>query len=128
MAIRSLFLALGLGVATLASTSAIGTRAADAQQSYDGRSRWVTIYNNSRFQSIVSIHAIPPPSMPQTYDPDLIPGYTIPPGGSTRIMIDNGRGACVFNIRLTTNVYPQRQDWMFHNFNVCTQSSMSVRD
>jgi hypothetical protein len=128
MTFRPLFLALGLGVAALAGSSTIGSTSADAQQSYDGRSRWVTVYNNSRFQSVVSIHAIPPPSMPQTHDPDLIPSYSIPPGGSTRIMIDNGRGACVFNIRLTTNVYPQRQDWMFYNFNVCTQSTLSVRD
>ena len=127
MTFRSLFLALGLVATTLVGSTLVSS-GADAQQSYDGRSRWVTIYNNSSFQTIVSIHAIPPPSMPQTYDPDLIPGYTIPPGGSTRIIIDNGRGACVFNIRLTTNVYPQRPDWMFYNFNVCTQSSLSVRD
>jgi hypothetical protein len=128
MTFRSLVLALGLVATTSLAGSTLGSTGADAQQSRDGRDRWVTIYNNSRFQSITSVHAIPPPSTPQTRDPDLIPGYTIPPGGSTKIMIDNGRGACVFNIRLTTSVYPQRQDWMFHNFNVCTQSSMSVQD
>jgi hypothetical protein len=127
MTFRSLFLALGLLTATLAGTT-LGSTSADAQQSYDGRSRWVTVYNNSRFQTVVSIHAIPPPSTPQTYDPDLIPGYTIPPGGSARILIDNGQGSCIFNIRLTTNIYPQRPDWMFYNFNVCTLGSLSVRD
>jgi hypothetical protein len=123
MKVSSLFLA-----AALVATTLLGATAADAQQSYDGRSRWVTVYNNSRFQTIVSIHAIPPPSMPQTYDPDLIPGQTIPPGGSARILIDNGRGACVYNIRLTTNVYPQRPDWISYNFNVCTRSTLSVGD
>jgi hypothetical protein len=128
MTFRSLFLALGLVATTLAGVTTLGPTGADAQGSYDGRSRWVTVYNNSRFQTIMSIHAIPPPSMPETRDPDLIPGYTIPPGGSARIQIDNGQGACVFNIRLTTNVYPQRQDWMFYNFDVCRLGSMSVRD
>ena len=117
-----------LFAAGIAATTLLGPTAADAQQSHDGRSRWVTVLNNSRFQTIVSIHAIPPPQAPQTYDPDLIPGQTIPPGGSARILIDNGRGACVFNIRLTTNVYPQRQDWMSNNFNVCTRGTLSVAD
>jgi hypothetical protein len=126
MTFRSLVIALGLAATTTLAGSTLGSTGADAQQSHDGQDRWVTIYNNSRFQSIVSVHAIPPPSAPQTSDPDLIPGYTIPPGGSTRIMIDNGRGSCVFNIRLSTNA--QRPDWLFYNFNVCTQSSLSVRD
>lgn len=123
MKFASLFLAAGLAATTL-----LGSTAADAQQSYDGRSRWVTVLNNSRFQTIVSIHAIPPPQMPQTSDPDLIPNQTIPPGGSARILIDNGRGACVFNIRLTTNVYPQRPDWISYNFNVCTRGTLSIAD
>src|SRR5262245_40903951 len=127
MAFRALVLALGLAAAALMGAM-LGVTSADAQQSYDGRSRWITVYNNSRFQTIVSIHAIPPPSMPQTYDPDLIPGFTIPPGGSARLLVDNGRGACVFNIRLTTNVYPQRPDWISYNFNVCTRSTLSVAD
>lgn len=127
MAFRSRVLALGLAAAALMA-GILGATSADAQQSYDGRSRWITVYNNSRFQTIVSIHAIPPPSMPQTYDPDLIPGFTIPPGGSARLLVDNGRGACVFNIRLTTNVYPQRPDWLSYNFNVCTRGTLSVGD
>jgi hypothetical protein len=127
MTFRSLFVALGLVAATLVASTA-GSTSADAQQSHDGRSRWVTIYNNSRFQTIVSVHAIPPPQMPQTYDPDLIPNQTIPPGGSVRVLIDNGRGACVFNIRLTTNVYPQRPDWISYSFNVCTRGTLSVAD
>jgi hypothetical protein len=122
MKFASLFLAAGLAAATL-----LGSTVAEAQQSYDGRSRWVTVLNNSRFQTIVSIHAFPPPQTPQTSDPDLIPSQTIPPGGSARILIDNGRGACVFNIRLTTNV-PQRPDWMSYNFNVCTRGTLSVGD
>jgi hypothetical protein len=127
MTVRSLFLALGLVATTLAG-STVGSTSADAQQSHDGRNRWVTIYNNSRFQTIMSIHAIPPPQMPLTSDPDLIPGYTVPPGGSTRILIDNGRGACIFNIRLTTNVHPQRDDWFSYNFDVCSRGTLSVGD
>jgi hypothetical protein len=123
MKFTSLFLATGLVATTL-----LGSTGAEAQQSHDGQNRWVTVYNNSRFQTIVSIHAIPPPQTPQTNDPDLIPGRTIPPGGASRILIDNGRGACVFNIRLTTNVYPQRQDWISYNVNVCQRDSLSVAD
>jgi hypothetical protein len=45
-----------------------------------------------------------------------------------RILIDNGRGACVFNIRLTTSIYPQRPDWISYNFDVCARGTLSVGD
>src|SRR5262245_43393757 len=112
MSFRSLLFPLGL-VATALVGSVLVSTSADAQQSYDGSGRWMTVDNNSS-QTIISIHAVRPPRTPETTDPNLIPGYTIPPGGSTRFWIDTRRLGCVLNIRLRSSLYPQRPDWMLY--------------
>lgn len=111
MLLRRLFFALGL--TALIGSMLVATRV-DAQPSPDG-SHWLAVHNNSS-QTIVSIQAAPPPRMPETTDPNLIAGYTVPPGGSARIRIDAAR--CVFNIRLSF-LHPKHSDWTLYNFNVC---------
>ena len=120
---RNLLTALAVAMVALIFASASDVLA-------QSRNRNVTIYNNSRFQTIVSIHAYPSRGGgdAQVSDPDLIPGYTIPPGGSTVLPnVNNQTGDCVYNFRLTTND-PSRPDWFKHNVNVCGGSTISVAD
>jgi len=73
MQVRALFAALFVALAVLFSGTGVS-----ALDSRDGKNRWVTVYNDSRFQTIVSIHAVPSRSRQVCdTDPDLIPDRTI---------------------------------------------------
>lgn len=99
----------------------------NAQVSRDRNDRSLTVYNNSSFQSVISIHARPSGTAPpRRSDPDLLGSAIIGPRGSYQIYVDNGRGVCVYDILFTTDA--NRPDWRMNNVNVCRESAVSVSD
>jgi hypothetical protein len=101
------------------------TTPAEAQCSGDGLRRQIRVINRSRSETVVSIHAVPPSmGRPMRSDPDIIPGFTIGPGQSASVTVDNCQRACVFNILFTTN--SKRPDWIIYNKNVCRGGTVTV--
>jgi hypothetical protein len=97
---------------------------ASAQNSYDGKNRWVTIFNDS-YATVITVYAVPSHhGMSYISGQDWIPNTTIRPRESYNVNFDDGRGTCYYDLRATSEV--TGRDWIRRNFNVCAESTWTL--
>ncbi len=58
-----------------------------------------------------------------TWEEDILGSSVLPSGSSVNVNIDDGSGACLFDLRA---VFADGDEVIENNFNVCRQSSWSV--
>jgi hypothetical protein len=110
--------------ATAAVALLLGGSSAALAQSRDGQNRWMTVNNYSYNGTAINIYIIPAGAN-CCWSHDLLGASVIPPGRSFNVNFDNGTGACVFDIRITSE--DPRRDWNFHRIDVCRESALNLR-
>jgi hypothetical protein len=111
-----------LAAVAAAALCAAGVGGAFGQSSNDGQNRWMTVRNASQLTAY-QIYVIPS-KQDCCWSRDLLEDQTIPPTGNPRsslnVNFDNGRGACLVDVRITTDAIFQGWDWYFDSVDVCS--------
>jgi hypothetical protein len=116
---RHVLAAVG-AAALLASASDVS-----AQQSNDGRNRWVNVTNNSSF-TMMAVYAVPSRyRQAHIGGRDLIPNATIPSGTYLEVNFDLGDGECLLDVRARGS---DGRDWIERRFDVCNNRNWNLRN
>jgi hypothetical protein len=107
-----------LAAAAAVALCAAGLGGAQAQDSNDGRDRWMEVKNDSQFTAW-SIY-IMPSNKDCCWSRDLLGDDIVAPNEKSRVNFDYGNMGCTFDI-LVTSSYPDlpRKDWNLRGVNVC---------